>query len=144
MDIITDMKLLRKISEKVGPDEDVTEIIRELEEHIRMENVAGLAAIQLGFPKRIIILRNFPKTPILIINPVIIKTRGEIRLKEGCLSLPGVVVDLKRPREVKVAGVTPFRVSNRWHFSMINASSACHEIDHLDGKLIIDYKRDRQ
>ncbi|GAI61685.1 unnamed protein product [marine sediment metagenome] len=143
MEIITDIEKLRKPARLIEPADDFTEFV-ELADLLLSEMIAhngqGLAANQLGYDKRIFVMNLNQGIPICIINPMIMKTRGNYESNEACLSLPGVIVRVKRPYEIKVKGVNKYFRSVNYRFRGIESRRACHEIDHLDGKLIIDYK----
>ncbi|MDD5455389.1 MAG: peptide deformylase [Candidatus Ratteibacteria bacterium] len=98
----------------------------------------GLAAPQIGIGKQIIVVRN-GKEIIKLINPVIFKKESEEEAKEGCLSLPDIYVDVKRAAHISVKGR-----NEKWEDVIIEAEGLTarvfqHEIDHLNGVLIIDY-----
>lgn len=144
MDIVTDTEKLRKSTEWVKKPDDFTEyveitdvLLSEMVQH----NAQGLAANQLGYNLRMFVMTLREHIPICIINPVITKTRGSYEANEGCLSLPGVVVRVKRPVEARVKGVNKYFRPVNYRFKGIEARRACHEIDHLIGKLIIDYAK---
>lgn len=143
MEIITDVKKLREPTKLIEAPNDFTEFV-ELADLLLSEMVAhnaqGLASNQLGYDKRIFVMSLNQGMPICIINPVIVKTRGNYESNEGCLSLPGVIVRVKRPYEVRVKGVNKYFRPVNYRFKGIEARRACHEIDHLDGRLITDYQ----
>jgi peptide deformylase len=100
----------------------------------------GLAATQLGVMHRVLVYRVQPDAPLgVLINPEIEWKGGEVEtMEEGCLSLPGVGVDVERPLHVLVSAVdergTPLTVEA----SGLEARVIQHEVDHLDGVLILD------
>ena len=98
----------------------------------------GLAAPQVGVLRRIVVVEVEEGKLIEMINPKIIAFSGEQLEQEGCLSLPGRVVTTKRPMHVTVRALdrhgNPFDVSGRG----LLARAFCHELDHLNGKLMID------
>lgn len=140
MKIVTDIERLRKPTEWVKQSDPVLEIAAELFEGMLEHNAQGLAANQLGYSLRMFVMKLQPNTTICIVNPLITKTRGSYESNESCLSLPGVTVRVKRPMEVRVKGGNQYFKPVHYHFRGIEARRACHEIDHLIGKLIIDYK----
>jgi peptide deformylase len=114
-----------------------------------MDEAAGLAAPQIGISKKIIIFRNkgfnekgWSKSESdyeLLINPRITQARGEmVTMTEGCLSCPEIQVEVSRYPEIKVKAfdVTGRKINRR--YTDYVARVAQHEIDHLEGKLIID------
>ena len=139
MGIVTDQEILRLYCRTVKKGEAVSHITRALLAGLKEYNGAGLAANQLGWQVRIFAMVYDTLTNIIIINPVITRERGSQRGIEGCLSLPGVKCDIKRPNIVTVNGLDQFEEPVRYRFHGQQARIACHEIDHLDGKLMIDY-----
>ena len=98
----------------------------------------GLAAPQIGNPVQIIVA-DIGEGAIRLINPRIIKSKGEDRLAEGCLSLPDISVDIKRSYEVLVEGLNEKGEHMEIKAKGLLARVIQHEIDHLRGRLIIDY-----
>ena len=100
----------------------------------------GLAAPQVGINQRILVADIADgKGPIVVINPQILKRYGSNYMEEGCLSIPGVIVNIRRSQEVLVR----YRDENNKEieniFVDLLARVIQHETDHLAGKLIIDY-----
>jgi len=98
----------------------------------------GLAAPQIGIGKQIIVARN-DKDIIKLINPVILRKEGKEEAKEGCLSLPDIYVDVKRPAYISVEGKNEKLETVIIEAEGLTARVLQHEIDHLNGILIIDY-----
>ena len=98
----------------------------------------GLAAPQVGSPLQIIVA-DVGEGAIRLANPRIIKSKGEDRLIEGCLSLPDINVQIKRPYEILVDGLNEKGKRVEVKASGLLARVIQHEIDHLKGRLIIDY-----
>jgi len=98
----------------------------------------GLAAPQIGVGKQIIVARN-DKEIIKLINPVILKKEGGEEAKEGCLSLPNIYVDVKRSAYISVEGRNEKLETVIIEAKGLTARVLQHEIDHLNGILIIDY-----
>ena len=95
----------------------------------------GLAAPQIGWPYRVFIIKD--KTcQLIMINPVLVKTRGFHSVEEGCLSLPGKFYRLARPKIVKVRGQHPDGGMRTFKAHDLIAQAIMHEMDHLDGILI--------
>tara|TARA_B100000941_G_scaffold238296_1_gene181386 strand:+ start:586 stop:1110 length:525 start_codon:yes stop_codon:yes gene_type:complete len=136
---------LRKISdpiEKVGKNEK--KLINDLFETMYLSKGIGLAAVQVGILKRILVIdvstKEDKKNPICFINPVIKKLSNEKRVyEEGCLSIPDTFIEIERPQicEVEYIDIN----GNLKNIICDGLLSTClqHEINHLDGKLIIDY-----
>ena len=144
-DIITvPDETLKKISspiEKVGQNEK--RLIKDLFETMYHSNGIGLAAVQVGILKRILVLdvsdKKDQKKPISFINPVIKKVSNETSIyEEGCLSIPDTFIEIERP---KICEVEYIDIDGKKKFLKCDGLlSTClqHEINHLDGKLIID------
>ena len=109
----------------------------------------GLAATQIDVHERIVVLdvSDDGDQPLTLINPELIAGEGEIEMQEGCLSVPGIYENIKRTANVRVAAVD--RQGNPFEMDADGLLAVCiqHEIDHLEGKLFVDYlsplKRDR-
>ena len=101
----------------------------------------GLSAPQVGVSKRIIVARLSGRGILALINPDITKGKGKAVVTEGCLSVPGVTVDIPRFKQIKVVYTHPLDgIDRTLKLNGIDAAVIQHEVDHLDGKLIIDYK----
>ena len=132
-------KILR---EKCAPIEKITRIEKELFEKMlfimKHFRGIGLAAPQIGISKKLIVAEVEDKT-IKLANPQIIDIRGSGNMAEGCLSVPDVTVDIKRPDIVIVKGQNEKGQTVEVKARGLLARVLQHEIDHLKGKLIIDY-----
>ena len=98
----------------------------------------GLAAPQVGIPLRVIVIGLPEQEDIALINPQIVRRKGERLVNEGCLSLPGYVGELKRAELVTVKGLNPDGKEIRIKADELLAQALEHEIDHLNGVLYID------
>jgi peptide deformylase len=100
----------------------------------------GLAAPQLGISQRLLVYRVGPDAPVTVLaNPELEWASGEVELgEEGCLSIPGVVVDVDRPVYVRVRGLDEEGEDRVVEASGLEARVIQHEIDHLDGVLILE------
>lgn len=131
--------VLRK---KSLPLDDVNGAVRDLmagmAEIMYTYNGIGLAAPQVGMLQRIIIA-DVGEGLITLANPEILQKEGEGRLEEGCLSLPGIQVDIARSQSIFVRGLNPEGKEVQHELSDLMARVIQHEIDHLNGVLIIDY-----
>ena len=138
-------KLLRQIShlvEKVGELEK--ELMNDMLETMYAANGIGLAAIQIGVPKRIIVMdlskEENKKTPMYFINPLIIKKNDEkITYEEGCLSVPNQFAEIDRPSKCEVEYLDFNGNKQNLQAEGLLATCIQHEIDHLEGILFIDY-----
>ena len=138
-------EILRKKSrqvEKIGKDEK--NLIKDLFETMYHHKGIGLAAIQVGIPKRIIVLdvnqKDNLKKPLCFINPVV-RNLSEERSKyeEGCLSIPNTFVEIERPKKCLVEYIDINGQKKNMECDDLLSTCIQHEINHLDGKLIIDF-----
>lgn len=148
---------LRQKSEKVHQIDDETKrIIDEMiasslawEEEHEFELSAAMAAPQLGYNKRIIVVREDMSNKdnaafVPLINPVVIKTEGKIiEDYEGCLSVPSIYGKVGRPYKARIKAVTENGEEVRLKATGFLARTLLHEIDHLDGILFIDHIKDQ-
>ena len=130
---------LRKKSEplkEVGPSERmlIAAMIDTMYEHKGL----GLAAPQVGINQQIFVA-DVGDGPMVVVNPKIIKRTGSSDLEEGCLSIPGITVDVKRPKKIVVQYLDENSQPVEKEFKDMLARVFQHENDHLNGKLIIDY-----
>jgi len=98
----------------------------------------GLAAPQIGIAKSLIVA-DIGEGIVRLANPVILRTKGSDKMQEGCLSIPGVGVVIDRPDEIIVSGLNEKGKLIELEAHGLLARVLQHEIDHLKGKLIIDY-----
>ncbi len=133
-------EILKKKSREVELiDEKLQILIDDMIETMHKYNGVGLAAVQVGVLKRVIVIDLYDdKGPIVMINPVIIKTKGEQEVDEGCLSFPNQFAKVIRPAEV-VAEYTD-RDGKRMQVKAkeLLAQAICHEVDHLNGEVFVD------
>ena len=98
----------------------------------------GLAAPQVGISKKLFVA-DIGEGPLVLANPEIIKVKGKDRMEEGCLSAPGVLVNVERAQEVIIQGLDEQGKIVEVQAKGLLARVILHEIDHLNGKLIINY-----
>jgi peptide deformylase len=98
----------------------------------------GLAAPQVGVSKCLIVV-DIGDGPVKLANPQIVKTKGVAKMKEGCLSVPGIDIEIERPYEILVSALNEFGESIEIKAKGLFARVIQHEVDHLNGKIIIDY-----
>lgn len=98
----------------------------------------AITANQIGLQVRAFAMKLDTLTNIFIVNPVITKSIGEYTDIESCLSLPEVKCNVKRPKKIILQGFNENWQPVRYKMHALSARIACHEVDHLDGKLIID------
>ncbi len=145
-DIITvPDETLKKISEpieKVGVNEK--KLINDLFETMYNSNGIGLAAVQVGILKRILVIdvsnKDKKKEPLSFINPIIKKVSNETSIyEEGCLSIPDTFIEIERPKICEVEYINIDGKIQNIKCDGLLATCLQHEINHLDGKLIIDH-----
>ena len=137
-------KILRKISspvQKVGDTE--RKIMDDMIETMYSANGIGLAAIQIGIPKRIIVIDlkiENKKNPLFFVNPVI-KNKDNLKstYEEGCLSVPNQFAEINRPKKCDVEYLDYNGEKKILKAEGLLATCIQHEMDHLEGILFIDY-----
>ena len=137
--------VLRTISTPVEHiDANLKRLVNNMFETMYDAPGVGLAAIQVGVPKRLLVLDvaddDEGKQPLVLINPKILKLGAVTRVyEEGCLSLPDIRLDIERPTTVTLEYTDIDGTLHVTEADGLLATSIQHEIDHLDGKLIVDY-----
>jgi len=135
--------ILRKRSKEVGRiDEEVKKLVYDMRETMYQAGGIGLAACQVGVPRRVIVLDVSPMDPqhsfFALINPEIISEEGEIDHEEGCLSVPDCLEKVKRKEKVCVKGLSPEGMEIEIKGDGVLAIALQHEMDHINGILILD------
>lgn len=136
-------EVLRKKSKPVKDfDEDLWELLDDMKNTMYENDGMGLAAPQVGVLRRVIVI-DVNNDFMELINPEIIKTKGEDIEEEGCLSVGSFRGRVKRPYEITVRACDrfgyPFTITGeKWL-----ARCICHEVDHLDGVLFVDKSLDK-
>ncbi|MFH1092566.1 MAG: peptide deformylase [Candidatus Omnitrophota bacterium] len=139
-------------------DYQIKEIVQDLKDTLQATpNGVGLAAPQIGYLKRIFVLdKNYIANDLeenslllksvdsilVFINPKIIAEKGEVFEDEGCLSVPGECVKIKRAKQVKVRAYSEQGIQFYEKFKGLAARAIQQEIDHLNGRLIINHKKE--
>lgn len=146
LDIITlPDPLLRTTSTPIERvDDEVRRLAEDMLETMYGAPGVGLAAVQIGIPRQLIVLDTAkdddPPRPLVMINPEIRQLGDELRLyEEGCLSIPEVRVEIERPAEIVVGYLDREGKPQELKASGLLATAIQHEVDHLQGKLIIDF-----
>ena len=138
-------KILREKSLSVeNVDRDIQILMDDMLETMYAAPGIGLAAIQVGIPKRVIVLdikqKEGQKNPIYLINPEIIeKSKNNSTYEEGCLSVPGQFAEIDRPDKCHVKYLDYYGEKKEIKAEGMLATCIQHEIDHLEGILFIDY-----
>lgn len=125
-------------------DDALNRLIDDMLETMYAAPGVGLAAVQVGVPRRLLVLdvsdKDEEKQPIAMINPELVSLGGEMRMhEEGCLSIPDVRIEIERPASVTVRYTDRAGARQELTADGLLATAIQHEIDHLDGKLIIDF-----
>ncbi|HIU51063.1 MAG TPA: peptide deformylase [Candidatus Merdicola faecigallinarum] len=134
-------EILRKRAKEVDniKEERIQILIDDMIETVHAMNGVGLAAQQVGVLKRIVVIDIYDGNgPVVLINPVILKTKGEHEVEEGCLSFPNQYAKLIRPKEVEVEAFNREGEKIRIKAKDLFAQAICHETDHLNGELFVD------
>ncbi len=130
--------ILRKISRPVENfDERLWQLIDDMKDTMYLADGVGLAAVQVGILKRVVVI-DVGDGLMELVNPEIIEQDGVQCGAEGCLSLPGKQGTTLRPMNVKVKAQNRFGNWCVYKGSELKAKAFCHELDHLDGVLYID------
>lgn len=133
-------EILKKKSREVEViDSKLQILIDDMIETMHKYNGVGLAAVQVGILKRVITIDLYDdKGPMVLINPVIIKTKGEQEVDEGCLSFPNQFAKVVRPAEVTAEYMDRDGKKMRVKAKELLAQAICHEVDHLNGEVFVD------
>ena len=136
---------LRQKSLKVDQvDKDLQKLMDDMLETMYAAPGIGLAAIQVGVPKRVIVLdiapKDGPRNPMFFVNPEIIKkSDNNSTYEEGCLSVPGQFAEIDRPDKCHIKYLDYHGQSKEIKAEGMLATCIQHEMDHLEGILFIDY-----
>ena len=151
--IVLPDKRLRLVSEPAqANDPELRRLVDDMFETMYEAPGIGLAAIQIGVPKRVIVMdlakKDDPKEPRVFVNPQVLWRSDEKNVyEEGCLSIPEFYEEVQRPAKVRVKFLDATGAEQELEASGLMATCLQHEIDHLDGVLFIDHisklKRDR-
>ena len=133
-------EILRKKSRTVEViDDKIKELVDDMIETMHAHDGVGLAAPQVGILKRVVVIDLYDdKGPIIMINPVITKTKGEQEVEEGCLSFPNQFAKVIRPSEVTVKALDRDGKEYKLKGKGLLAQAISHEVDHLEGILFVD------
>ena len=136
-------EILKKKSKEV-PEEDILGekiqiLIDDMIETMHKYNGVGLAAVQVGVLKRVIVIDLYDDNgPIVLINPVITKIKGEQEVEEGCLSFPNEFAKVIRPTELTAEYIDREGKRMKVKAKELLAQAIAHEVDHLNGELFIE------
>jgi len=133
---------LRTVAKPVAEvDDTIKALVEDMTETMYDAPGIGLAATQINVHQRVLIIDISPEKNDLhvFINPEILEKRGEEEMEEGCLSVPGIYETVRRADWVRVRAVD--ETGNEFELEINGLLAVCiqHEIDHLDGKVFVDY-----
>lgn len=147
--IVSEIKILGEpiLRKKAKPVKKITEeeckIFEEMSRIMYSAGGIGLAANQIGIDKQMFVI-DIGEGAMMLANPRILKKEGVCVVEEGCLSLPEIILKIKRPKKIWVECLDKDNCLIRFEADEILSRALQHEIDHLRGKLIIDYASWRQ
>lgn len=137
--------ILRKLSTPVERiDDELRQLADDMLETMYAAPGVGLAAIQVGVPRRLVVLdvadEDEPRQPLVMFNPEILALGSQTRLhEEGCLSIPDFRIEIERPSSLTLRYIDREGEPREMDAEGLLATAIQHEINHLDGKLIIDF-----
>ncbi len=144
-DIVTyPAEVLKKPTQRVDEiDREIEQLIRDMLDTMYHAEGVGLAANQIGVPLSVMVIDTTPKEDapdlkLVLINPEIISSEGKLKYKEGCLSFPGLSVEVERAKKVKVKALNEHGEPVEIELEDFPAIVFQHELDHLKGITFID------
>lgn len=133
---------LRQVAKPVAiVDDEIRRLVDDMAETMYAAPGIGLAAVQINVPKRVVVidLSETRRALQVFVNPEIVERDGKQVFEEGCLSVPGVFDEVERAQHIRVRALDrdgkPFELEAEG----LLATCIQHEIDHLDGKVFVDY-----
>lgn len=136
--------ILKTPTEKVDViDEGIKSLVRDMFETMYHEEGVGLAANQVGVPLSVMVIdttskKEAPPIRAILINPRVVRTEGKITYREGCLSFPGLTVEVQRSSKVWVKALDLDGEEKDYLFEGFPAIVFQHEFDHLNGITFVD------
>ena len=136
--------ILRQRAKRIKKiDKSVQKLISDMRETLAAANGVGLAAPQVGVSLRLIVIsipvKDQENEEYCLINPEVVRRTGERVVREGCLSIPEYVGEIKRSEQVRVKGIDASGKEQRLRAEGLLAQALEHEIDHLNGVLYVDH-----
>ncbi len=124
-------------------DKDIKKLVEDMFDTMYAEDGVGLAANQIGEPLRVMVIDTTPKKEspplkLVLINPELIHAEGTIKYKEGCLSFPGLTVEVERYSKVRLKALNLEGEEKEYELEGFPAIVFQHELDHLNGITFID------
>lgn len=138
-----DQRLHLKAKPVTNFDGELKKLIQDMAETMYANNGIGLAATQVNVQKRLFVIdlarEGEPSQLEALINPVIVEKSGETSCEEGCLSVPGVFETVKRAEKIAATYQDANGVEHKIECDGLKAICIQHELDHLDGKVFVEY-----
>lgn len=127
-------EILRKKSKDVELiDDRIKILVEDMIDTMHEFDGVGLAAVQVGILKKVIVIDLYDdKGPIVMINPKILKVKGERKVQEGCLSFPNKFADVIRPEKVSAVYTNLEGKEIKVEATELLAQAICHELDHIE------------
>jgi peptide deformylase len=132
-----DPVLTQRAVEVTEVDASLVRLVDDMVETMHEARGLGLAAPQVGVQKRLFVYQMEGRDPLAIINPTIAESRGEWEFDEGCLSIPGLYFPIVRPKEILLTGWDLDGNEVSIEADELEARCFQHELDHLDGRLLL-------
>ncbi len=122
-------------------DDEIRKLIDDMIETMYEAPGIGLAATQVNVAKRVIVvdISEDKSDPLALVNPEIDERDGEVETEEGCLSVPGIYETVRRPERIRVTALDRDGKTIEIKAEGLLAVCIQHEVDHLDGRLFVDY-----
>lgn len=133
---------LRNVAQPVATvDDDIRTLVDDMFDTMYSAPGIGLAAVQVNVPKQIIVIDISEErdSPLCLINPKILERQGRVETEEGCLSVPGIYETVQRSERVRVQALSQAGEPFTLETDGLLAICVQHEIDHLSGRLFVDY-----
>ncbi|MBI4303459.1 MAG: peptide deformylase [Chloroflexi bacterium] len=140
--LLPDPVLRQKAKRVKSFDSSIHKLVADMLETMEAASGVGLAAPQVGISLRLVVIGLPEQEPIVLVNPEIVRRKGERLICEGCLSIPGYMGDITRSVSVTVKGYDLSGKEIRIKGEELLAQALEHEIDHLNGVLYIDHMED--
>jgi peptide deformylase len=132
-----DPVLSQRAAEVTDLDGTLVRLVEDMLVTMHEARGLGLAAPQVGVQKRLFVYQLEDRDPLAIVNPTIVESRGEWEYDEGCLSIPGLYFPIVRPKEVHLTGWDLDGNEISIEADELEARCFQHELDHLDGQLLL-------
>jgi peptide deformylase len=132
-----DPVLTQRAAEVTEVDGSLARLVDDMVETMHFAHGMGLAAPQVGVQKRLFVYQMEDREPVAIVNPTIAESRGEWEYEEGCLSIPGLFFPIVRAKEIHLTGWDLDGNEISVEADELEARCFQHELDHLDGRLLL-------